>query len=31
MLAVLPALNQPQGGVIFEAVGRSLLLIGLFA
>ena len=31
MLAVLPALNQPEGGVIFEAVGRSLLLIGLFA
>ncbi len=31
MLAVLPALNQPQGSVIFEAVGRSLLLIGLFA
>lgn len=31
MLAVLPALNQPQGNVIFEAVGRSLLLIGLFA
>ena len=31
MLAVLPALNQPQGNVIFEAIGRSLLLIGLFA
>ncbi len=31
MLAVLPALDQPQGGAILEAVGRSLLLISLFA